>query len=99
MCLILFINFQLFVWKNGQFEDLEEELGIPDVAKTVAWAGDSVCVGFRKDYYLIKVFNFFLISYQWSTVLCIVVWVLGANKISSSEISVNVWQNKFFNSD
>ena len=32
-----------------------EELGIPDVAKTVAWAGDSLCVGFKRDYYLIKV--------------------------------------------
>lgn len=32
-----------------------EELGIPDVAKTVAWVGDSLCVGFKKDYYLIKV--------------------------------------------
>ena len=32
-----------------------EDLGIPDVAKTVAWAGDSLCVGFKRDYYLIKV--------------------------------------------
>jgi hypothetical protein len=34
---------------------LGEELGIPDVAKTVAWAGDSLCVGFKREYYLIKV--------------------------------------------
>ena len=47
--------FKLFVWRNGQFEELGEELGIPDVAKTVAWAGDSLCVGFRREYYLIKV--------------------------------------------
>ena len=32
-----------------------EDLGVPDVAKTVAWSGDSLCVGFKKDYYLIKV--------------------------------------------
>ncbi|XP_046859484.1 vam6/Vps39-like protein [Xenia sp. Carnegie-2017] len=55
MCVSVRKRLLLFVWKNGQFEDLEEELGIPDVAKTVAWAGDSVCVGFRKDYYLIKI--------------------------------------------
>ena len=46
---------KLFVWRNNQFEDMGEELGIPDVAKTVAWAGDSLCVGFKRDYYLIKV--------------------------------------------
>ena len=32
-----------------------EDLGVPDVAKTVAWSGDSLCVGFKRDYYLIKV--------------------------------------------
>ena len=37
-----------------------EDLGVPDVAKTVAWSGDSICVGFKKDYYLIKVFLTFL---------------------------------------
>ena len=47
--------FQLFVWRNNQFEEMGEDLGIPEVAKTVAWAGDSLCVGFKKDYYLIKV--------------------------------------------
>lgn len=51
--------FQLFVWRNNQFEDMGEELGIPEVAKTVGWAGDSLCVGFKKDYYLIKVSIFY----------------------------------------
>lgn len=46
---------KLFIWKNGQFEEMGEDLGIPDVAKTLAWTGDSLCVGFKRDYYLIKV--------------------------------------------
>ena len=54
MCVCVRKRLMLFIWRNNQFEDFGEELGIPDVAKTVAWAGDSLCVGFKRDYYLIK---------------------------------------------
>ena len=49
-----------------------EELGIPDVAKTVAWAGDSLCVGFKRDYYLIKV----SVMLYCCTVLCFFCYIL-----------------------
>ncbi|XP_028393424.1 vam6/Vps39-like protein [Dendronephthya gigantea] len=55
MCVAVRKRLMLFVWRSDQFEELGEELGIPDVAKTVAWAGDSLCVGFRREYYLIKI--------------------------------------------
>jgi hypothetical protein len=30
-----------------------KELTIPDVAKTVVWSGESLCVSIKKEYYLI----------------------------------------------
>lgn len=55
MCVSVRKKLMLFQWRNGHFEEMGEDLGVPDVAKTVAWSGDSLCVGLRKDYYLIKI--------------------------------------------
>ena len=46
---------QLFLWRNGGFQESEEDLGLPDVARAVVWAGDNLCVGFKKEYSLVKV--------------------------------------------
>lgn len=55
MCVSVRKRLMLYHWKHGQFEEMGEDLGVPDVAKTVAWSGDSLCVGFKRDYYLIKI--------------------------------------------
>ena len=34
---------------------MQSDLSVPDVPKTIAWCQDSLCVGFKRDYYLIKV--------------------------------------------
>ena len=31
------------------------ELAIPDIARTLVWCGDSICIGFRREYNLIHV--------------------------------------------
>ena len=45
---------QLFSWRNGEFQELEDLL-LPDVARAVVWSKDSLCVGFKREYSLIKV--------------------------------------------
>jgi len=38
---------------------VQPDLSVPDVPKTIAWCQDSLCVGFKRDYYLIKVLRLF----------------------------------------
>jgi len=43
----------LFHWDGAKCTELKE-LGLPDVAKTLAWAGDAaLCVGMRKEYSMV----------------------------------------------
>ncbi|XP_078593471.1 vam6/Vps39-like protein isoform X1 [Branchiostoma floridae x Branchiostoma japonicum] len=46
---------QNYYWKNRDFHELTPDMAVPDVAKSMAWCKDSVCVGFKRDYFLIKV--------------------------------------------
>ncbi|PFX22208.1 Vam6/Vps39-like protein [Stylophora pistillata] len=48
------VNIKLFSWRNGEFQELEDLL-VPDAAKALVWSKDSLCVGFKKEYSLIKV--------------------------------------------
>jgi hypothetical protein len=34
---------------------------VPDVPKSMAWCENSICVGFKRDYYLIRVSLLFLL--------------------------------------
>lgn len=45
---------KLFYWKDRKFRDLQADVSLPDVPRSLAWCGDSVCVGFRGEYVLIK---------------------------------------------
>ncbi|EDO34329.1 predicted protein [Nematostella vectensis] len=55
LCVAVKKKIQLYIWRNESFQELPPELGLPDVVRAVAWAGDSLCVGFKRDYSLIKV--------------------------------------------
>ncbi|ESP01601.1 hypothetical protein LOTGIDRAFT_200189, partial [Lottia gigantea] len=46
---------QFFFWKNREFHDLLSELGLYDAPRAMAWCEDSICVGFKRDYFLINV--------------------------------------------
>jgi len=50
--------FQLYNWRNGEFQEIPPELGLPDIVRAVVWAGDSLCVGFKREYSIIKVISF-----------------------------------------
>ncbi len=45
---------QLYYWKNRKFMELQEDISLPDVPKSLAWCKDSIVVGFRSDYRLLK---------------------------------------------
>lgn len=57
MCVAVRKRIQIFQWKNRGFHQLQPDLMIPDVPKSTAWCGNSLCIGFKREYYLIKVEN------------------------------------------
>ncbi|KAJ7340060.1 Vam6/Vps39-like protein [Desmophyllum pertusum] len=53
LCVAVKRKLQLFSWRNGEFQELEDLL-LPDIAKSVVWSKESLCVGFKREYSLIK---------------------------------------------
>ncbi|XP_077997895.1 vam6/Vps39-like protein [Glandiceps talaboti] len=54
MCVAVKRKLQLYFWKNRDFHESQADLGVPDVPKAMSWCGSSLCVGFKRDYFLIK---------------------------------------------
>lgn len=46
---------QLYYWKNREFLELKEELVLPDYPRCVAWSGEAIAVGFKQEYWILKV--------------------------------------------
>ncbi|XP_054155821.1 vam6/Vps39-like protein [Oppia nitens] len=58
MCSVNRYHLQLYYWKNQEFHELSADLKVPDIPKSIAWSGgQSLCVGFRSEYSLIKISN------------------------------------------
>ncbi|XP_029683915.1 vam6/Vps39-like protein isoform X2 [Takifugu rubripes] len=55
MCVAVKKKLQLYYWKDREFYELEGDLAAPDIPKSMAWCENSICVGFKRDYYLIRV--------------------------------------------
>ncbi|XP_029454494.1 vam6/Vps39-like protein [Rhinatrema bivittatum] len=55
MCVAVKKKLQLYFWKDREFHELQGDLSVPDVPKSMAWCENSICVGFKRDYYLIRV--------------------------------------------
>uniref|UniRef100_A0A8D2JE61 VPS39 subunit of HOPS complex n=1 Tax=Varanus komodoensis TaxID=61221 RepID=A0A8D2JE61_VARKO len=55
ICVAVRKKLQLYYWKDREFHELQGEYSVPDVPKSMAWCKDSICVGFKRDYYLIRV--------------------------------------------
>ncbi|KAI0225860.1 Vam6/Vps39-like protein [Lamellibrachia satsuma] len=55
MCVAVKRKLQLYNWKNRDFHELMTDLSVPDVPKAMAWCQDSLCIGFKRDYFLIQV--------------------------------------------
>jgi hypothetical protein len=55
MCVAVKRKLQLFYWKNNGFLDLHEDLIVADVPRALIWCQETICVGFKGDYYLMQV--------------------------------------------
>ncbi|XP_018414768.1 PREDICTED: vam6/Vps39-like protein [Nanorana parkeri] len=55
MCVAVRRKLQLYYWMDRSFHELQGDFSVPDVPKSMAWCENSICVGFKRDYYLIRV--------------------------------------------
>uniref|UniRef100_A0A671NBK8 Vam6/Vps39-like protein n=1 Tax=Sinocyclocheilus anshuiensis TaxID=1608454 RepID=A0A671NBK8_9TELE len=54
MCVAVKRKIQLYYWKDRDFHELQGDVTAPDIPKSMAWCENSICVGFKRDYYLIR---------------------------------------------
>uniref|UniRef100_A0A8D3AA41 VPS39 subunit of HOPS complex n=1 Tax=Scophthalmus maximus TaxID=52904 RepID=A0A8D3AA41_SCOMX len=54
MCVAVKKKLQMYYWKDRDFHELQGDFGAPDIPKSMAWCENSICVGFKRDYYLIR---------------------------------------------
>lgn len=54
MCVAVRKKLQLYYWKDREFHELQGDFAAPDIPKSMAWCEGSICVGFKRDYYLIR---------------------------------------------
>lgn len=54
MCVAVKRKIQLYYWKDREFHELQGDFAAPDIPKSMAWCENSICVGFKRDYYLIR---------------------------------------------
>ena len=45
---------QFYYWKNRKFHQYAEDVVVQDIPKSLAWRGQTVCVGFRSEYSIVK---------------------------------------------
>jgi len=50
MAVVMRRKLQFYYWKNRKFHKLQEDLTVGDVPRSLAWAGDSLCLGTRGEY-------------------------------------------------
>ncbi|XP_063296277.1 vam6/Vps39-like protein [Pelobates fuscus] len=55
MCVAVKKKLQLYFWQDRTFHELQGDFSVPDIPKTMAWCNNAICVGFKRDYYLIRV--------------------------------------------
>jgi len=54
MAVVMRRKLQFYYWKNRKFHKLQEDLTVPDVPKSLAWAGEALCLGTRGEYSLVN---------------------------------------------
>ncbi|XP_069116961.1 vam6/Vps39-like protein isoform X2 [Argopecten irradians] len=46
---------QTYYWKNRDFMDLQPDFNMYDVPRDMVWCKDTICVGFKRDYFIVKI--------------------------------------------
>ncbi|PSN56238.1 Vam6/Vps39-like protein [Blattella germanica] len=57
MCVAVKRKLQLFYWKNNEFRNLQDDLNVSDVPRALAWCEETICVGLKGEYRLVKLDN------------------------------------------
>ena len=47
MAVVMRRKLQFYYWKNRKFHKLQDDLTVPDVPRSLAWAGEALCLGTR----------------------------------------------------
>ncbi|KAJ8308553.1 hypothetical protein KUTeg_013427 [Tegillarca granosa] len=55
LCVAVKRKLQTFYWKNREFHELKSEFNLYEVPRAMTWCKDSICVGFKRDYFMVKV--------------------------------------------
>lgn len=55
MCVVVKKKIILLYWKNKNFHEMSQEVNLNDQPKTLAWCSDSLFVGYRSEYEMIKI--------------------------------------------
>ncbi|XP_039248093.2 vam6/Vps39-like protein [Styela clava] len=55
LCIAVKRKLLLYFWKNRSFHELCPDISMPEIPKCMAWCRDSVCLGFRREYFMVTV--------------------------------------------
>ncbi|XP_052769246.1 vam6/Vps39-like protein [Mya arenaria] len=55
MCVANRRKIHLMYWKNRDFTDMDADLSVYDIPRSIVWCKEKLCVGFKRDYYILKV--------------------------------------------
>ncbi|KAL4237860.1 Vam6/Vps39-like protein [Mactra antiquata] len=55
ICVAVKRKIQVMFWKNRDFMDLVPEMNMYDVPRAMVWLKDRLCVGFKRDYFIVKI--------------------------------------------
>ncbi|GIY79149.1 hypothetical protein CDAR_216581 [Caerostris darwini] len=57
LCVAVKKKLQLYYWKpkDAKFLEFDQDLSLRDVPRTIVWCGESLCIGYKSEYSLMKV--------------------------------------------
>lgn len=55
LCVAVKKKIQLYYWKNREFREMQADLSLYDTPRAMTWCNDSIFVGFKRDYFVIKI--------------------------------------------
>nr|CAG4643012.1 EOG090X0131 [Ilyocryptus agilis] len=54
LCVVVKRKLSLFYWKNREFREFGPDLTVPDIPRTIGWCRETLCLGFKGEYCLLK---------------------------------------------
>uniref|UniRef100_H2Y4V8 CNH domain-containing protein n=1 Tax=Ciona savignyi TaxID=51511 RepID=H2Y4V8_CIOSA len=54
LCIVVRRKLQIYFWKHRDFIELHNDITLPEPPKAMAWCKDSICMGFKREFYIVK---------------------------------------------